>query len=41
VNWDAAPDGRSFAFVEPDPNDVSGTRIDVALHWTRHLDDTR
>jgi Tol biopolymer transport system component len=41
VNWDAAPDGRSFVFVEPDPNDVSGTRIDVALHWTRHLDDTR
>jgi hypothetical protein len=39
VNWDAAPDGRSFAFVELDESDTSGTRIDVALHWSRHLDD--
>jgi serine/threonine-protein kinase len=39
VNWDAAPDGRSFAFVELDENDTSGTRIDVALHWSLHLDD--
>ena len=39
INWDAAPDGRRFAFVELDQNDTSGTRIDVALHWSLHLDD--
>jgi Tol biopolymer transport system component len=39
VNWDAAPDGRSFAFVELDESDNSGSRIDVALHWARHLGD--
>jgi Tol biopolymer transport system component len=39
VNWDVAPDGGSFALVELDQNDTSGTRIDVALHWALHLDD--
>jgi hypothetical protein len=39
TNWDAAPDGQRFAFVELDQNDTSGTRIDVALHWSLHLDD--
>jgi dipeptidyl aminopeptidase/acylaminoacyl peptidase len=39
LNWDAAPDGQSFAFVELDQNDTGGTRIDVALHWSLHLDD--
>jgi len=36
-NWDAAPDGNRFVFVELDPSDSSGARIDVALHWARHL----
>jgi hypothetical protein len=39
TNWDAAPDGQSFVFVELDQNDTTGTRIDVALQWARHLDD--
>jgi Tol biopolymer transport system component len=37
VDWDAAPDGRRFVFIEPLRAQDEGTRIDVALHWARHL----
>jgi serine/threonine-protein kinase len=37
VDWDAAPDGRRFVFIEPQRAQDEGTRVDVALHWARHL----
>ena len=37
VDWDAAPDGRRFVFIETERAKEEGTRIDVALHWARHL----
>jgi len=37
MNWDAAPDGMRFAFIELDQDESSGARIDIALHWARHL----
>ena len=37
LDWDAAPDGRRFVFIEPERAKDEGTRIDVALHWARHL----
>jgi serine/threonine-protein kinase len=41
VDWDAAPDGRRFVFVEVERAKDEGTRIDVALHWARHLSAAR
>jgi Tol biopolymer transport system component len=41
VNWDAAPDGDRFAFIEVERAKGEGTRIEVALHWARHLAVTR
>jgi hypothetical protein len=32
-----APDGRRFVFLMPERAGDEGTRIDVALHWARHL----
>jgi hypothetical protein len=29
--------GRRFAFIEVERSRNEGTRIDVALHWARHL----
>ena len=37
VDWDAAPDGHRFVFIEAERAKDEGTRIDVALHWARHL----
>jgi dipeptidyl aminopeptidase/acylaminoacyl peptidase len=37
LDWDASPDGRRFVFVEVERSRDEGTRIDVALHWARHL----
>jgi dipeptidyl aminopeptidase/acylaminoacyl peptidase len=37
VDWDAAPSGDRFAFVELERAAGEGTRIDVALNWARHL----
>ena len=37
MGWDAAPDGRRFVFIEAERAKDEGTRIDVALHWARHL----
>ena len=37
-NWDAAPDGSRFVFVELDQSESAGNRIDVALHWGQHLE---
>jgi serine/threonine-protein kinase len=37
VDWDVAPSGKGFAFVEVERAPGEGTRIDVALHWARHL----
>ena len=37
VDWDAAPDGRRFVFIEAERAKDEGTRIDVTLHWARHL----
>jgi Tol biopolymer transport system component len=36
VDWDAA-DGRRFVFIEAERAKDEGTRIDVTLHWARHL----
>jgi serine/threonine-protein kinase len=37
VEWDVAPSGKRFVFVEVERAPDEGTRIDVALHWARHL----
>jgi serine/threonine-protein kinase len=37
VDWDAAPAGDRFVFVEVERSKDEGTRIDVALRWARHL----
>ncbi len=37
VEWDVAPSGQRFVFVEVERAPEEGTRIDVALHWARHL----
>ena len=37
LDWDAAPDGRRFVFIETERAKDEGTRIDIALHWARHL----
>jgi serine/threonine protein kinase len=37
LDWDAAPDGRRFVFVEVERAQDEGTRIDVVLRWARHL----
>jgi len=37
LDWDAAPDGQRFVFIEVERAPEEGTRIDVALHWARHL----
>ncbi len=41
VDWDAAPDGRRFVFIEVERAKDEGSRIDVALHWARHLTGVR
>jgi len=41
VDWDAAPDGRRFVFIEVERAKDEGTRIDVAPHWARHLASAR
>ena len=41
VDWDAAPDGRRFVFIATERAKDEGTRIDVALHWARHLASAR
>jgi hypothetical protein len=37
VDWDASPSGDRFVFIEIERGKDEGTRIDVALHWGRHL----
>jgi len=37
IDWDAAPDGRRFVFIEVERSKDEGTRVDVAVHWARHL----
>jgi tricorn protease-like protein len=37
LDWDAAPAGDRFVFVEVERSKDEGTRIDVALHWAGHL----
>jgi Tol biopolymer transport system component len=37
VDWDVAPAGDRFVFVEVERAKDEGTRLDIALHWARHL----
>jgi hypothetical protein len=37
LDWDAAPAGDRFVFVEVERSKDEGTRIDVTLHWARHI----
>ncbi len=36
VNWDAAPSGDAFVFVELDRDETETSRIEVALGWAQH-----
>jgi serine/threonine-protein kinase len=38
VNWDVAPDGRSFVFVELARDEVERSRIEVVVDWASGLD---
>ena len=38
VNWDAAPSGDAFVFVEVDRDEAALARIEVVLGWARHLE---
>ena len=38
VNWDVAPAGDRFAFVEFESRGQSAAQIEVALNWTQNLD---
>ena len=38
VNWDAAPDGGSFIFVEIERDERSRGRIEIALNWAQNVD---
>ena len=37
TNWDAAPDGQSFVFVEPERDDMARDRIELMLNWMQQL----
>ena len=37
IDWDADPAGDRFVFIQVEREKDEGTRIDVALHWARHL----
>jgi len=36
VNWDAAPSGDAFVFVELERDEAEAARIEVALGWAQH-----
>jgi serine/threonine-protein kinase len=38
TNWDAAPDGDRFIFVEFERDERARRRIEVALNWSQNLD---
>jgi serine/threonine-protein kinase len=38
INWDAAPDGNRFIFVEFERDERSRAGIEVALNWAKSLD---
>jgi len=38
LNWDAAPAGDRFAFVEFERRGQAAAQIEVALNWAQHLD---
>ena len=38
INWDAAPDGNRFIFVEFERDERSRGRIEIALNWARNLE---
>jgi Tol biopolymer transport system component len=38
VNWDAAPAGDAFVFVELDRDETENARIEIALGWAQHLE---
>ena len=37
VNWDAAPSGDAFVFVELERDEAEAARIEVALGWAQHI----
>ena len=38
MNWDAAPSGEAFVFVEVDRDEAALARIEVVLGWAQHLE---
>jgi serine/threonine protein kinase/Tol biopolymer transport system component len=41
VNWDAAPSGDAFVFVELDRDEAEASRIEMVLGWAQHVTSTR
>ena len=37
VDWDVSPAGDRFVFIEVERAKDEGTRLDIALHWAKHL----
>jgi Tol biopolymer transport system component len=37
VDWDVASKGDRFVFIEVERARDEGTRLDIALHWAKHL----
>jgi hypothetical protein len=38
ANWDVAPDGESFVFVELAREEIERSRINLILDWASQLD---
>jgi hypothetical protein len=38
VNWDVAPAGDRFVFVEVQRDEAAAARVEIALNWAQHLE---
>jgi hypothetical protein len=38
VNWDAAPAGDRFVFVEVQRDEAAAARVEIALNWAQRLE---
>jgi hypothetical protein len=41
VNWDAAPSGDAFVFVELDRDEAEASRVELVLGWAQHVTSRR
>lgn len=41
INWDVAPDGRSFVMVRTPESALGGSALNVVLHWFDRLGPNR